>query len=109
MNRRNFMTTAAASGLAAPPPPAASHPAIFELRSVRTRNGSQTQRTTDFYSKYYAPALKRLEIGPSGFFGAVIAEHAPFLLSLISYPSMGAMETAMDKMAGDSRVPARFR
>lgn len=87
---------------------AASRQAIFELRFVRMRNGNQLQRTNDFYAKHYVPALKRLELGPCGFFNAVIAEGSPFLMSLVSYPSLAAMETAMDKMASDSQFQKGF-
>jgi hypothetical protein len=99
MNRRNLITGAAALGV--PSPGATTKNAIYELRYFRMRNGTQIQRTSDFLSKYYMPAAQRLGIGPLGFFNALIGEQSPFVLSLTSYPSISAMETAMDKMAAD--------
>jgi hypothetical protein len=99
MNRRNLITGAAA--LSVPAPGATAKNAIYELRYFRMRNGTQIQRTSDFLSKYYLPAAQRVGIGPLGFFNALIGEQSPFVLSLTSYPSMSAMENAMQKMAGD--------
>jgi len=106
MNRRNFVVSAAAG--AAAPAAAAPPRAVFELRYVRMRNGNQGQRTSDFYSRWYLPALQRLGVGPCGFFNAVIGEQSPFLLSLVSYPSLAAMETAMEKMASDREFQKGF-
>ncbi len=75
--------------------------AIFELRYIRMRNGTQIQRTSDFFSKHFLPAAKRAGIGPIGLFNALIAEQGPFVLSLVSYPSIAALETAMDKLSSD--------
>ncbi|MCC6860949.1 MAG: NIPSNAP family protein [Bryobacterales bacterium] len=99
---------ASTAGAAVPLPAASTRQAVFELRRVRMRNGSQVQRTTEFFSKYYAPALERLELGPAGFFSAVIAEQSPFLLSLVSYPSLAAMEIAMEKMDSDAAFRKGF-
>src|SRR5260370_12082478 len=99
MNRRNLIRGVAA--LPMPAPAAKPMTAIFELRSFRLRNGAQIQRTSDFLSKYYLPAAQRLGIGPLGFFNALIGEQSPFVMSLTSYPSISAMEIAMEKMASD--------
>jgi hypothetical protein len=106
MNRRHLITGAAA--LSVPAPGAAAKPAIFELRYFRMRNGSQVQRTSDFFSKHYLPAARRVGIGQLGFFNALIAEQSPFLLSLASYPSISAMETAMEKLAADGEFQKGF-
>jgi NIPSNAP len=106
MNRRNLITAAAA--LSVPAPGAAPKNAIFELRYFRMRNGAQVQRTSDFFAKCFLPAAERLGIGPLGFFNALIAEQSPFLLSLASYPSLTAMEIAMDKMAADKEFQKGF-
>lgn len=106
MNRRNLITAAAA--LSVPAPGSAVKNAIFELRYFRMRNGAQVQRTSDFFAKYYLPAAQRLGIGPLGFFNAFIAEQSPFLLSLASYPSMSAMELAMEKMTADKEFQKGF-
>jgi len=106
MNRRNLITAAAALSVPAPGAPAKN--AIFELRYFRMRNGAQVQRTTDFFAKYFTPAAERLGIGPVGFFSAMIADQAPFLLSVASYPSLAAMEIAMEKMAADKEFQKGF-
>jgi hypothetical protein len=106
MNRRHLITAAAA--LSVPVPGATVKNAVFELRYFRMRNGAQTQRTSDFFSKHYLPAAQRLNIGPLGFFSAIIAEQSPFLLSLVSYPNLAAMDTAMEKMAGDKDFQKGF-
>src|SRR4051794_6030142 len=99
MNRRNLITAAAAMSVQGAA--AASKNAVYELRYFRLRNGTQIQRTSDFFSKHYMPAAARAGIGPLGFFNALIAEQSPFLLALSSYPGIAAMETAIDKMASD--------
>ena len=106
MNRRNLITAAAA--MSVPAPGAPSKNAIFELRYFRMRNGVQIQRTTDVLSKSYLPAAQRIGIGPLGFFNALVAEQSPFLLALSSYPSISAMETAMEKMASDKTFQQGF-
>ena len=108
MNRRNFVTAAASAGVAAVPASAAAGNAIFEMRWFRMRNGSQVQRTTEFLSKHFAPAAKRLGIGPIGFFNAVIGEHSPFVLALTSYPSFQAAGDAMDRMMSDKEFQKGF-
>ena len=99
MNRRNLITGAAALSVAAPG--ASAKNAIYELRYYRMRNGAQMARTSEFLSNFYLPAAQRLGVGPLGFFNALIGEQSPFILALISYPSISSMETAMEKMAGD--------
>jgi hypothetical protein len=101
MHRRQFVGAAASAGLAAAPVAAAQQNAFFELRYYHMRNGSQTQRTADFLSKYFLPAAQRLGIGPLGFFGAVIAEGSPFILSLASYPSADAFAGSVERLAAD--------
>jgi hypothetical protein len=107
MNRRNFVSLAAATGLAAPAAPAESN-AIYELRWFQLRSGNQVQRTSDFLGKHFVPAAQRAGVGPMGFFNAVIAEQSPFVLALISYPSMQAVVDATDKMASDPEFQKGF-
>ena len=108
MHRRQFVTTAASAGLAAGPLAAAPQNAFYELRYYHMRNGSQTQRTADFLSKHLLPAATRLGIGPLGFFGAVIAEGSPFILSLASYPSAAAFVESMARLASDKEFQQGF-
>lgn len=103
------MTAAAASaGLAATPAFAAPQNAFFELRYFRMRTGAQTDRTSNFLSKYFLPVAQRLEIGPIGFFGAMIGEESPFILALISYPSADAFAASADRMASDKDFQKGF-
>ncbi|HTT63495.1 MAG TPA: NIPSNAP family protein [Bryobacteraceae bacterium] len=108
MQRRQFIGAAASSGLAAVPLAAAEHNAFIELRYYYMRNGRQTQRTADFLNKYFLPAAARLKIGPLGFFGAVIAQHSPFVLALISYPSAAAFADSMERLAADKEFQRGF-
>lgn len=103
MNRRNFLTAAAAAGLAPLAAPGAAKSAFFQLQYVRLRNSpaGQMQRTSDFLAKGLLPAAQRAGIGPIGFFSGLIAEDSPFILVVASYPSLAAMESLMEKLAGD--------
>jgi hypothetical protein len=108
INRRHFMTASASAGLAATPLSAAQRNAWFELRYIRMRNGDQTQRTSDFLSKYFLPCTERLGIGPVGFFSAMIGEESPFFLALVSYPSADAFAAGLDRMAADKEFQKGF-
>lgn len=108
MNRRNFVTAAASAGVAAVPASAAARNAIFEMRWFRMRNGSQVQRTNEFLGKCYAPAAKRLGIGPIGFFNAIIGEQSPFVLALTAYPSFQAAGEADGRMMADKEFQKGF-
>lgn len=108
MHRRQFVGAAASAGVAALPSAAAQQNAFFELRYYHLRNGSQAQRTTEFLGKHFLPAAQRLGIGPLGFFGAVIAEGSPFILSLVSYPSATAFAGSMERLASDKAFQSAF-
>jgi len=87
---------------------ATSQNAIFELRYFRMRTGNQVQRTSDFFSKHFLTAAQRAGAGPMGFFAPVIGEQSPFLLSVVSYPSLAAMESIYEKMAADKEFHKGF-
>src|SRR5205823_8842472 len=53
-------------------------------------------------------AAQKAGVGAMGFFSALIAEQSPFVLALISYPSLAAMATAMDKIASDQTFQKGF-
>jgi hypothetical protein len=106
MNRRSFVSASASAGLAASAAPAAGKPSLFEISYIRLRNGSQVQKTNDFVGKALMPALQRAGAGPMGFFGAVIAEQSPFVMSLISFPSFDAVLETRAKMAEDKAYQA---
>jgi hypothetical protein len=104
MTRRAFLPAAAGSLAAANAGAAdASKRAILELRRYQLRNSgdNQRQRTTDFL-KQEAAAYQRAGIGPVGAFASSIAPDTPFLLVLLSYPTLAAMEQAQSKLTGDA-------
>ena len=102
MNRRNFLGAAAAGGVAGAAPPATSKKAILELLRIQLRNGpqNQRQRCTD-YLKAVLPMAQRAGAGPVGFFASSIAQETPFLLAILSFPSLSGMESIMEKLAED--------
>lgn len=65
------------------------------------RTGDQVKRTTDFFGKYFLPVWRRFNFGPTGFFNPVIGEESPFLLALLSYPNLAAVESTRQTMADD--------
>ena len=101
IDRRQFISTGAAAGLGAVPAAAAQPNAFFELRYYYMRTGPQVERTTGFLSKHFLPAAQRLGLGPLGFFGAMIAPEAPFILVLTSYPSAAAFAESAVRLAAD--------
>lgn len=108
INRRHFVGAAASAGLAAVPASAAQQNAFYELRYYHMRTGSQMQRTSEFLGKHFVPAAERLGIGPMGFFGAVIGEGSPFILSLTSYPSAAAFAGSMERLESDKEFQRAF-
>jgi hypothetical protein len=104
MTRRHVIAAAAGGSFAmasAQEPPKNS---FFELRYYHMRNSrtNQVRRTTEFLSQGYEPAAKRAGIGPVGIFSASIAPETPFLLVASGYPSLGGMQTSLEKLAADA-------
>ncbi len=100
MKRRQFLTSAAAAGLASAAPADTPKTALYLLNYFYLRQGSQMERTSQYLGSVFLPAAKRAGL-TTGFFSPVIGEHSPFILSLISYPSLAAIEAAHDKLAED--------
>lgn len=102
MTRRKFIPAGAAFATAASAADAPK-PALIEFRRIQFRNSAdnQRQRTTDFTRQQVA-ALQRAGAGPVGVFASSIAPHTPFLLTLVSYPSLAAMEAVLGKLAADA-------
>jgi hypothetical protein len=105
MTRRAFLPAAAATLAAgnATAAEGATASAILELRRIQLRNSpdNQRQRTSDFLKQQVA-ALGRSGAGPTGVFSSSIAADGPFLLVLIGYPSLSAMERVQAKLAADA-------
>lgn len=101
MNRRSFLSTAA-SGAAMPAETPSAAPAYYHLLWHFMRNGTQVERTTKYLSDAFLPASRRAGAGTAGFFSAVVAPQSPFILSIVSYPSLAAFESVQAKLAADA-------
>jgi len=87
-------------------PAPATQRAILELRYFHLRSGRQVEKTTAYLQRGLAPAAERAGIRPFGCFNALIAPDTPFMLTLASYPSMAAFDTAREKFAADKEFQA---
>jgi NIPSNAP len=105
MNRRTLMTLPVGSVLLQAQS-AAPQRAYFELRRYKMRSGRQVERTTAYLQKGWLPAASRASIQTVGLFSAVVAPDSPFILTLSSYPSLAALETAREHMAADAEFQA---
>ena len=105
MKRRSFVmsglaaTAVSSVALAAP---TNSSRAWFELRFFHLRNDFDRPRLDAFLKDIYLPASNRLGFGPVGFFNVSVGPDMPTLVGLTSYASLAAMETVVDRLAGDS-------
>jgi hypothetical protein len=109
MTRRHFSLAASGLALTGPLAAAPASRSILELRwfHMRTNADNQMQRTTEFL-RAAAPVLKRSGASQLGFFGSVIADGSPFILSLSAFPGLAAMEAAREKeMADKDYIQAR--
>ena len=102
MNRRKFVTATAGASLATAAMAAGGRNQYFELEYFRMRNGTQPQRANDFFSNYFMPAAKRLGVGPIGFFSPVIGEQMPYLLLLVSHPSLDSFGSLFSRLSADT-------
>ena len=104
MNRRDFTRIApalalGASNMAAEP----TKSGYVELRTFKMHNSAenQSERTHAFLEKGARPALERNGIGPFGFFGSAFGEGSPSILTMVSFPSLAAMEKSKEALAAD--------
>jgi hypothetical protein len=103
MTRRNFLPALTIGGSlisSAQSKP----PSIYEIRTIHLRNtlDNQRARLVDFLEHAAVPAFARAGIAPSAYFGSTIAEETPFVLTIASYPSLGAMEQQRTKLSADA-------
>jgi hypothetical protein len=105
MERRSFFALPLGAALIANSA-AAEKRAYFDLRYFRMRNGPQVERTTRYLQRGWMPAAQRAGIGPLGFFNCTIGPQSPFILSVTSYSSLAAIETAHEKLAADKEFQA---
>jgi NIPSNAP len=105
MKRRSFILSGLAAGAADPGglggPPQPSR-AWFELRFFHLRNDLERSRLDAFLKDEFLPASGRLRLGPVGFFNVSVGPNMPTLVALTSYPSLAAMETAIDRLSADA-------
>jgi hypothetical protein len=101
MHRRNFLSVSAAATLAGAAPAAPLKNAWFSLLHFYLRQGTQVSRTTAYLKNVWMPAAERAELGPLGFFSAVFGERSPYILSMLSFPSLASMEAAHNRLADD--------
>jgi hypothetical protein len=109
MKRRDFVTSAAsAAALAGPAAADPAKPMYYHLIRLQMRTGTQFTRTSDYLNHIFLPAARRAGVGPVGFFSPVIGERSPFVLSLVTYPALSAMETIHTKLGEDKEFLKGF-
>jgi len=107
MTRRKSLlavpAAAAASSSMAHAQASGKSPVIIELRTFHLRNSPDMQgaRTNDFLSKTYLPALGRAGGKVHGVFSSFIAPGGPFVMVVSSFASLGAMDSALEKLNAD--------
>lgn len=76
---------------------------IIELRTLRLRNttDAMAQRTNEFLSKVYVPALGRAGMSPVGLFGNLIGHGSPYTLIVTQHPDIAAWEAMETKLGSD--------
>jgi hypothetical protein len=101
MTRRKFVPALAAGSLVASAQSKA--PSIYEIRTIHLRNTLDNQRAqlTGFLEHAALPAFTRAGIAPCAYFASMIAEETPFVMTIASYPSLGAMEQQRAKLSAD--------
>jgi hypothetical protein len=104
MTRRTFVPALAVGGGSVISSAQSKTPAIYEIRTIHLRNtlDNQRGRLTDFLQHAAVPAFARAGIGPCAYFGSMIAEETPFVMTIASYPSLGAMEQLRAKLSADA-------
>ncbi|HEV1284663.1 MAG TPA: NIPSNAP family protein [Bryobacteraceae bacterium] len=103
MTRRQFVPALAAGG-ALSASGESKPPSIYEIRTIHLRNTPDNQRSrlTDFLQRAAVPAFARAGIAPCAYFGSMIAEETPFVMTIASYPSLAAMEQQRAKLSADA-------
>jgi hypothetical protein len=102
------MSSSAGAGLLASAADSPKTNQYYEMQYFHMKNGSQGQRTNDFFAKYYVPAISKLGMPPVGFFNPVIGEQSPFLLMLISHPNLASVDTLNDRLNADQEYRKGF-
>src|SRR5690242_6127837 len=101
MRRRSFLTAPAGAALLQAQERAQARPVVMELRYFYLRSGKQVERTTEYLRNGWLPAARRAGVGPVGFFGSVVAPESPFVLTLTTFASLGAIGDLARALAAD--------
>ena len=75
----------------------------LELKTWRLHNSNENQapRLADFLGNGLGPGLGRAGAKLAGAFSNVIGQDGPYYVTLAEYPSLGAMQDALTKLAED--------
>jgi hypothetical protein len=80
----------------------------YELHHFQMKTGTQLQRANDFFGKHYVTAASKLGMPPVGFFNPVIGEESPYLLMLVSHPTLESVETLNKRLGEDTEYRKGF-
>lgn len=80
-----------------------TNPTFLELKTWRLHNSKEDQasRLADYLESGLSPALARSGAKLLGAFSTVIGPDAPCYFTLVEYPSLGAMQDTLTKIAQD--------
>ncbi len=75
----------------------------LEIQTWRFHNSAENQaaRTSQFIQSGLIPALSRAEAQFVGAFSNVISQDGPYYVTVTQYPSLGAMQEVLQKLAAD--------
>ena len=111
MQRRKFLKTSVAAagagalvsalGAAAAEKSEGTMREFYELRLYHLRKGPKQKLFDDFYKNAAIPAMRRAGLGPIGVFNVMTGPDSPTMYVLITYPSLEAFGTAIDRVRAD--------
>ncbi|MEP7273546.1 MAG: NIPSNAP family protein [Acidobacteriota bacterium] len=81
----------------------------YELRTYELRNDLKPARLQEYFQQHYMPFLKRAGAGPIGCFNVISGKLNPALIVLIDYPSLGVMQSVIEKSLVDKEFSAAAR
>jgi len=102
MTRRNLIaaTAAAAAGMRAAEPAQRS---LFEVRTIRLRNGTENQRQRAVaFLQTYSSSIKQAGAGPVAAFSCSLGEDTPYLFLMTSFKGYADMEACQAKLLANS-------
>lgn len=83
----------------------------LEIQTWRFHNSNENQasRTSQFLQSGLIPALSRANAQFIGAFSNVISQGGPYYVTLTQYPSLGAMQDTLQKLAADDAYQTAVR